>query len=394
MNYLLSFPLIYPGVFLHPAVAAMSDIRVLDNSTIRDLLINQSKEETDGFRHIVEKTFEDFSTGGERQYQPRPSVINRPNGQNTLFRPFTSDSGIGAKIVVEPAPGPDGKRDSLHGLIVVCDGKGKPNGILSAEEVTGYRTSMNVMVPFFWRKHVENIVIFGTGLQALWHTRLILALRGSEIKSITYVKPGRNQVDQLIATVSEENRAHWQADCSFRFIDTTVFGALQQLESCLICADCIFCTTPAKKPLFSAGYLSRRALRRPFISAVGSWQPDMIELDPSVLDRALADRAGYNPVTGETRGVVLVDDREFALTNSGELVQGNVMAGDVVEIGEIIALKNGKGISNSVTKADIEKTEHFFSEGFVVYKSVGLSLTDLTVSNAILALSRDRQQGV
>lgn len=389
-----SFALIKLSRVSSAAIAAMSDVRVLDNSTIHDLLINLSKEETLRFRHIVEKTFEDFSTVGERQYQPGPSVINRPNGQNSLFRPFTSDSGIGAKIMVEPAPGPDGKRDPLHGVVVVCDGKGNPNGILSAEEVTGYRTTMNVMVPFFWRKHVENIVIFGTGLQALWHTRLILALRGPEVKSITYVKPGKNQVDQLTATVSEENRTRWQADCSFHFIDTTTFGSLQQLESCLICADCIFCTTPSKKPLFSAGYLTKRTSRRPFISAIGSWQPDMIELDPSILDFAIADKAGYNPVTGESKGLVLVDDREFALTNSGELVQSRIEARDVVEIGEIIALKNGKGIRNSLAKADIEITERFFSEGFVVYKSVGLSLTDLTVSDAILVLSRERQQAL
>lgn len=372
-------------------MATMSEFRVLENSTVHDLLLNQSKEETLDFRHIVEKTFEDFSTGDEHQYQPSPSVINRPNGRNTLFRPFTSDSGIGAKIVVESTPSPNGKKDPLHGIIVVCDSKGNPSGILSAEEVTGYRTSMNVMVPFFWRKHVEHIVIFGTGLQALWHTRLILALRGSEVKSITYVKPGNNQVNQLIATVSEENRARWQADCSFHFIDTTAFGSPQQLESLLICADCIFCTTPAKKPLFSAGYLAKRTHRRPFIAAIGSWQPDMIELDPSVLDLAVNDKAGYNPVTGETKGLVLVDDRDFALANSGELVQSKVAARDVVEIGEIIALKNGKAIPNSPASVDTEKMEQFFSEGFVVYKSVGLSLTDLTVSNAILALSRKRQ---
>lgn len=370
----------------------MPDIRVLDNSTIHDLLINLSQEETLEFRRIVEKTFEDFSTADERQYQPGPSVVNRPNGQNTLFRPFTSDSGVGAKIVVEPAPGTDGKRGPLHGVIVVCDGKGNPNGILSAEEVTGYRTTMNVMVPFFWRKHVQNIVIFGAGLQALWHTRLILALRGSEVKTITYVKPGKNQIDQLIATVSGENRTRWQADCSFRFLDTSAFGSLQQLESLLIGADCIFCTTPSKKPLFSAGYLAKRTSRRPFISAIGSWQPDMIELDPSILDLAMSDKRGYNPVTGENKGLVLVDDREFALTNSGELVQSKIEARNVVEIGEIIALKNGRGIPRFLERADIERMEQFFSEGFIVYKSVGLSLTDLTVSDAILALSRERQR--
>lgn len=65
-------------MLLHSGMAAMSDVRVLDNSTLRDLLLNQSKEETIGFRNIAEKTFEDFSTSGERQYQPGPSVI-RPS---------------------------------------------------------------------------------------------------------------------------------------------------------------------------------------------------------------------------------------------------------------------------------------------------------------------------
>ncbi|KAJ5420393.1 NAD(P)-binding protein [Penicillium sp. CMV-2018d] len=121
---------------------------VLDNPTIHDLLINLSQEETIAFRRVLEQTFEDGSVGGERQYQPMPSVANRANGQNTLFRPFTSDSSVGAKIVVEPAPRPDGKKDPPHGIIVLTDGKGNPTAILSSEEVTGYRTSMNAMVPF------------------------------------------------------------------------------------------------------------------------------------------------------------------------------------------------------------------------------------------------------
>jgi len=100
----------------------MANIQVLDNPTIHELLINLSLEETIAFRKILEQTFEDVSVGGERQYQPMPSVANRANGQNTLFRPFTSDSSIGAKITVEPAPAPDGTKDPLHGIIVLTDG--------------------------------------------------------------------------------------------------------------------------------------------------------------------------------------------------------------------------------------------------------------------------------
>lgn len=104
----------------------MATIQVLDNPTIHNLLINLSKEETTSFRDTIEQTLEAFSINGERQYQPPPSIVNRPNGQNTLFRQFTSDSCIGTKITVEPAPapgpGPDGqshgRKDPLHGVIV------------------------------------------------------------------------------------------------------------------------------------------------------------------------------------------------------------------------------------------------------------------------------------
>ncbi|KGO54839.1 Ornithine cyclodeaminase/mu-crystallin [Penicillium expansum] len=365
----------------------MANIEILDNATIHDLLINLSREEAIALRKVLEQTFEDVSVGGERQYQPMPSVTNRANGQNTLFRPFTSDSSVGAKIVVEPAPGFDGKKDPLHGIIVLTDGKGNLTAILSSEEVTGYRTSMNAMVPFCWRKHVDNIVIFGGGMQALWHTRLILTLRGLEVQKITYASPGKDRVDRLIATVTKENQARWNSNASFHFIDTTATDYQRDLQALLKTADAIFCTTPSKKPLFPASYLTQCRIRQPFISAIGSWLPDMVELDQALLHHAISASDGYNSITRENRGVVLVDDRDFALQNCGELVNSGILARDVVELGEIIALKKGKG---SPTQDRVEKTTKFISESFIVYKSVGVSLTDLTASNAILELAKNK----
>jgi ornithine cyclodeaminase/alanine dehydrogenase-like protein (mu-crystallin family) len=226
-------------------MAEMSKIPILDNQKLHNLLINLSKDETIEFRRIIERTFEQFSVGGERQYQPTPNVTNRPNGQSILFRPFTSNSSIGTKITVDSTPGQDGKKDPPHGVIVLCDVKGNPKSLLSSEEVTGYRTSMNAMVPFSWRKNVENIIIFGSGMQALWHTRLILMLRGSEVKKITYVSRVRHRVDHLIAKVSEENLARWKSHCCFDFVDNTTSDFEENLKLHLSNVDCIFCTTPS-----------------------------------------------------------------------------------------------------------------------------------------------------
>lgn len=367
----------------------MANIQILDNPTIHKLLINLSQKEAIAFRGVLEKTFEDVSVGGERQYQPMPSVANRANGQNTLFRPFTSDSSTGTKITVEPAPGPDGKRDPLHGIIVLTDDKGNPTAVLSSDEVTGYRTSMNAMVPFSWRKRVENVVVFGGGMQALWHTRLILTLRGSEVKSITYAGRVKARVDELIATVTQENEAHWKSNVSFHFIDTTTADYQRDLQALLKTTDAVFCTTPSQKPLFPASYLTQGRSHQPFISAVGSWQPHMIELDHALLHHAILATDGYNSVTGESRGVVLTDDRDFAIQNCGELINSGIQTRDVVELGEIIALRNGRGNS---TQDRVEKTNKFISEGFIVYKSIGVSLTDLTTSNAILELAKGERQ--
>lgn len=364
----------------------MADIKFFDNPAIYDVLINLSQSEAIGFRDIVEKTFEDVSVGGERQYQPMPSVSNRANGQNTLFRPFTSDSSVGTKITVEPAPNPDGTKEALHGTIILTDGIGIPTAVLSSEEVTGYRTSMNVMVPFSWRKHVENIVIFGGGMQALWHTRLILTLRGPEVKSITYANPVEEQVTKLIATINKEKQGRWTTSASFHFLNTTASSYQAELQALLKTADAVFCTTPSRKPLFPASYLTQGRTRQPFISAIGSWLPEMWELDHGLLHHAISGADGYNPVSGERRGVVLTDDRDFALQNCGELVNSGIAAKDVVELGEIISLQKDK------SSAKIEQTAKFISEGFVAYKSIGVSLTDLTVSNGILELLKNKRR--
>lgn len=371
----------------------MTNIPYHNNEKIHNLLLNLTKPELTTFRQVIEQTLQNFSTGGEASHQPQPSGVTRPNGQRTLFRPFTSDDAVGAKIVVEPPLRSDGKKDPLHGTLVLMDGRGNLTGLMAAEEVTGFRTSMNAMVPFSWRRNVRNIVIFGSGVQALWHSRLILGLRGEEVESITYVAPTKSKVDALIDQISEENESRWKSSCSLRSGSCSP----QILKSILQQADCVFCTTPSKEPLFPAEYLTidRNSDHQPFVSAVGSWQLDMIELDPTLLHHALQANGVYNSTNNSGKGVVLVDDRSYALKNSGEIVQSKLKAEDMLELGQIIALKNTADSERTLDdQRRLERLEKYISTGFVVYKSVGLSLTDLTVSNAILSHLESRQSDV
>ncbi|GKZ37445.1 hypothetical protein AbraIFM66950_008995 [Aspergillus brasiliensis] len=368
----------------------------LPNAIIHTLLITLTHPEIHHFLLAITETLLDFSTTPERHHQPNPSAITRPNGQRTLFRPFTSPQSIGAKLVVEPAPDAHtGKRKhSIQGILVMLDPLGNPTGILSAEEITGYRTSMSAMVPFSWRKEVSNIVIFGGGVQALWHTRLILGLRGDEVRCITFVNPSRGRVEELIGRVRRENVGRWRSGCEFKVVCTDAKDgeAERTIQGYLEEADGVFCTTPSQKPLFPATWLMKRDRggRKPLVSAIGSWLPEMIELDPELLRGVVHGEDRFDPLTGdEGKGVVLVDDRDYALGGCGEIVQSGLAGTDMVELGEILALKSGR--IQASHDEHVRRIERFMEEGFIVYKSVGVSLTDLTAGREVLRLYREKQ---
>jgi hypothetical protein len=82
----------------------MSKFTVLGDAVIKQILLNLSREEIGYFQKELEDCLIAYSRGKERQYQPSPGVINRPDGQKILFRPFMSPEAVGTKIIVHPAP--------------------------------------------------------------------------------------------------------------------------------------------------------------------------------------------------------------------------------------------------------------------------------------------------
>jgi len=68
------------------------------------------------------------------------------------------------------------------------------------------------------------------------------------------------------------------------------------------------------------------------------------------------------------------------------------MAEDMVELGQIIALRKGR--MQPPDEEHAEQADRFISEGFVVYKSIGVSLTDLAAGNTIIELIQSKQGGI
>ncbi|KAF2724199.1 ornithine cyclodeaminase [Polychaeton citri CBS 116435] len=370
----------------------MSGCIVLSDFIVHEILVDLPRSDIIAFKDKLEVCLEEFSTTEGREYQPEPDVVIRSDGRKTLFRPFTSPSSVGAKIVVDTAgvdparaPVSDGHTESakpvslaLHGLVVVCDKNGLPTGILNVEEVTGYRKSMNVMIPYMWRQNTKRIVMFRAGKQALWHLRLALALRGSEIERITVVNQSYLRAQTLVDRLQQENRQRWSSTAAIGCLDSSHPDYEQALKELLLEVDVVFCTVPTRQALFSSRYITSSMRGSPFISAIGSWIPEIAELDPEILS--------YRP-KGETGSSILVNDRANAMSNSSEVL---------VEVGEVLKLLREKGTLSQNEHGHSKRNSllTWLRPGFVVYKSIGLRVTDLAARNAILSLAQDRGVGI
>ncbi|KAH6892583.1 hypothetical protein B0T10DRAFT_511261 [Thelonectria olida] len=369
----------------------MAPFLVLSDSTVHEILIHLSKDEIISFQKTLEACLMEFSTGDERQYQLPPGIVTRPNGQKTLFRPFTSPTSVGTKIAVEPAPD---LQLPLHGMLALCDEKGLPTGVINAEEVTGYRTSLTAMIPYLRRRSTQNIVVFGAGKQALWHIRLALALRGPEIHTITIVNRSEGRAQSLLTKVEEENKQYWKSEAEFTVLSSLQPGYNGHLAEILREADIIFCTVGSSKFLFPLAHLLQGRERKslPFVSAIGSWQADMIELDPDMLKYAanLGKTNDINAIAG-SGGMVIVDDLAEALVKSGEIIQSGLGPEELIEVGQVLEWNRDP---SQIVHTSRERFDLCLEEGFLIFKVVGVSATDLAAGNAILSLARDRSLGV
>lgn len=386
------------------ASASRTGFTVLGDAAVQEILTSLSKDEIIWFQDEFSKALMQFSVDGERQYQPAPGVIVRPDGQKTLFRTFTSPSAVGTKIIVDrnnvstdtTAQPSDLARNKgtpmLRGILAICDNTGVPAAIINAEEVTAYRTSLCALIPFMWRRNVEKIVVFGAGKQASWHIRLALALRGSEIKKITIVNRSYEKAQALRSTLEEQNRSAWQSDATLDCLSLSSESSEERSKTLLGNANVVFCTTPSKKPLFPASYLVKHTEDRQgaYVSAIGSWQPEMIELDPALLRYAVGS-VGADHSADEPKGLIIADDTDHAL-QTGELIQSGLSKQQMVELGDLLA-SNRQAKSQQPPQNHDGHLDSRLEAGLLIYKSVGVGLMDLAAGSTILSLAQKRNKG-
>ncbi|KAJ0157760.1 Uncharacterized protein CTA2_12647 [Colletotrichum tanaceti] len=368
---------------------------VLSDANVKQLFQGFGPDDVALMSDVLTDAFLSYSVGQEAQYQPHRAAVVRPNGQTGLFMPATMDDGMSVKIVGLPPP--SSASTGLRCVLTVCDGTGSAIGIVNAEELTAFRTSLGSILLYRYRNQTENVVVFGAGKQALWHLRLALVLRGRDVRTITVVNRSRARASELVerlAAMGKTSGVGATDAVSFTIIEATPDSAPgdHRLRSAVEDSDVIFCTTPSTQRLFPADWLTseRASAKTRYISAIGSYKLNMKELDPDFLRAVVHTPLGsFTSARGARKdgGVIFVDSREACFLEAGELVDAEIPADKITEVGEL---------THNLREADETEAEllrDWLANGLIVYKSVGVGIMDLSLGKVILELAAKQDIG-
>jgi ornithine cyclodeaminase len=251
-----------------------------------------------------------------------------------LAMPAASENGAGAKLVtVQPANPPRGL-PLINGVFVLFSrDRLEPVAIMDGAALTGLRSPAVSMVAtrFLAREDASHLVVFGAGVQAMSHVHAMREAR--PVEQITIVAPGdsaENLVGRLRDLGIEAERGEPTAVAQ---------------------ADIVCTCTTATEPVFEGRMLREGA----HVNAMGSFQPTTREIDEVLLNRS----------------VVVVEDREAALAEAGDLslpaAKGTFDPGSIAaDLAEVV-------------RGDVGRVGE---EQITTFKSVGCAWEDLVVAQA------------
>ena len=259
-------------------------------------------------------------------FGPDREVPQRTLVGPSLFMPGRAGSYTGVKVV-SVVPG------NPVGVVAVFGPDGTPLGMVDGATLTAIRTGAGcgLMTDLLAPRDVHVMAMLGAG-----------AMAADQVAAVRAVRP--------IREVLVWSRTAARAEALAAAVGGTVVA---DANEAVAAADVVTTATPAHAPLFDAFAVRGRT----HLNAVGAYTPEMAELPADLLRRAF----------------VVVDDREAAAVEAGDLLQAarrpDASADDV-----LAGLRPGP---------DREVT---------VFKSVGIAPQD--VAAAVAALDAATEQGV
>jgi ornithine cyclodeaminase len=258
--------------------------------------------------------------------------------------------GLGGKLVTVFPRNPAAGRPLVHAAVVLLAIEtGEPVALLEGTALTALRTgaASGLATELLARKDAARVAIIGTGVQARTQLEAVCCVR--PVKSVAVYSPDREGA----ARYAEEMAAVSGVPPDIRLTES-VRDAVRD-------ADVVCAATSSRTPVLTTDDVSPGV----HINAVGSFTPEMQEIDPALV--------------GGVR--VVVDQRDASLAEAGEVIAavdgGLLAAGDLTELGEIV---NGTAPGRS---SPSEMT---------LFKSVGVAVQDLCAGSR--AVERAKREGI
>jgi len=228
-------------------------------------------------------------------------------------------------------------------VLVLDPETGMPLAFMDGDSLTALRTGAagGLAADLLSRKDTCRAVLFGAGVQA--RTQLLAALEVRTIEEVMILDPFPVAAERLAAEVATWEKA------------PVVKLGVDPSEA-VAAADIIMAATTATTPLFDGNLLKPGT----HVTGVGSFTPDMQEIDAVTVNRAR----------------VVVDSREGCQAEAGDLIKANAVID--AEIGEIV---NG---TSPGRQSDDEIT---------FFKSVGVAAQDAAAAAAVLAGAQEKNLG-
>lgn len=279
---------------------------------------------------------------------PLRTVIQSADGKNSFcFMPsYCGDMTAAGIKIVNIFPGNSEKGlPATIGQVLLIDGEtGEIKAIMDGTYITALRTGAASGAAFDLLGRVDAKIgaLIGTGSQAECQLEAMMTARKLERVNVAARDFKKTQafVEDMRAAFSET-------------YDTEIV-AVEDANKAIKEADLIVCVTVSETPVFDAKFVKKGAV----ISGVGSYLPNMQELDPKVFDMAGKIYFDSKDAVLSESGDILKPLAEGSLSESsftgdiGELIQGRIPGRESEE--EIIVFKNvGLGILDLVAAAEI-----------------------------------------
>jgi ornithine cyclodeaminase len=227
---------------------------------------------------------------------------------------------------------------------------GELRALMNGEALTALRTAAGggLAAKLLSREDSAIVALFGAGVQGLAQLEAVLAVR--EICEVRIYDPVYEQAEQAVRELADLEGG---PDAIFTTSPAEAVAG----------ADIVITATTSKKPVFDGKDLKEGA----HITGVGSWKPDMQEIDAATVCRAK----------------VVVDSMAACMAEAGDIIipisEGLIDEGHVH--GEL-----GQVVSNDIPGRESAEEITFF-------KSVGVAVQDAAAVNAVLRAAEKKGLG-